>query len=69
LNLESITAPTLIFHGTKDMTVPIDYASRAADRIPNARLVEMEGKDHFVFWTPYADSINREIVRFVDTKE
>ena len=67
--LEKMTPPTIIFHGDKDENVPFSFAQNASKRIPNARLIEMKGKDHFVFGTSYRDTINAEIIRFVDTIE
>lgn len=39
--LSQITAPTLLVHGTADRIVPLRYARRAADLIPDARLVTL----------------------------
>ncbi|NND07465.1 MAG: alpha/beta hydrolase [Saprospiraceae bacterium] len=64
--LEELTVPTIIFHGDKDINVPFSYAQNASDRIPNATLFEMKGKDHFVFFSSYRDTINIEIMHFVD---
>jgi pimeloyl-ACP methyl ester carboxylesterase len=41
--LPAIRVPTLVLHGTRDATVPIDVARYVADRIPGARLVEVDG--------------------------
>lgn len=43
--LESIDVPTLVVHA-KDDLVPIQGARVLARRIPNARLIELEGVDH-----------------------
>lgn len=67
--LEKITVPTIILHGNKDDNVPFSFAQNASKRIPNATLFEMKGKDHFVFFTSYKDTINNEIIRFVDNIE
>ena len=46
-DLASFTVPTLIIHGTKDVTVPIDATARAAAKaIPNAELIEYDGSPH-----------------------
>jgi pimeloyl-ACP methyl ester carboxylesterase len=66
LKLENIVSPTIIFHGNKDDNVPFSYAQNASKRIPEATLVEMKGKNHFVFLTSYADTINNGIVQFID---
>lgn len=66
LKLENIVSPTIIFHGNKDDNVPFSYAQNASKRIPEATLVEMKEKNHFVFLTSYADTINNGIVQFID---
>ena len=39
-------APTLIVHGTNDTTAPYQYSVDASQRIPNAKLVTVEGGRH-----------------------
>ena len=48
--LESITAPTLVIHGTADEMLPFANAKLIADRIPNARLELFDGVGHLFFW-------------------
>ncbi|MEO6255628.1 MAG: alpha/beta hydrolase [Sphingomicrobium sp.] len=51
-DLASFTVPTLIIHGTADVTVPIDATARAAAKaIPGARLIEYDGSPHGLFAT------------------
>ena len=51
-DLDSFTVPTLIIHGTKDVTVPIDATAReAAKAIPGAELIEYDGSAHGLFAT------------------
>ena len=46
-DLEAFTMPTLVIHGTKDATVPIDATAReVAKAVPGARLIEYEGSAH-----------------------
>ncbi len=66
---EKITSPTILFHGDEDDNVPFSHSQNAAKRIPNSTLFEMYGKDHFVFITSYNDTINSEIMRFIDNIE
>jgi class 3 adenylate cyclase len=40
--LPVIRVPTLVLHGSRDTIVPIDVAHYVADRIPGARLVEVD---------------------------
>jgi len=44
--LPRITAPTLVVHGEEDRMIPIANAHTLADRIPGARLIELEGVGH-----------------------
>src|SRR5438093_625256 len=44
--LPTIRVPTLLLHRTGDMN-PIEGARYMAERIPGARLIEMEGDDHW----------------------
>jgi pimeloyl-ACP methyl ester carboxylesterase len=41
-----VRVPTLIVHGTADDVVPVDHATRIADRAPNATLEIVEGAGH-----------------------
>ena len=44
--LPSVHVPTLVLH-RKDEAIPIEFARELAENIPSARLVELEGVDHF----------------------
>lgn len=46
--LSEIVQPVLLVHGSRDAGVPLKYARRAAERLPNARLEVFEGAGH---WT------------------
>ena len=46
--LAEIDVPTLILHATGDPSIPVEHARQMAAAIPNARLVEWDGVDHFV---------------------
>ena len=51
-DLPAFTVPTLVIHGTKDQTVPIDATGRAVvKRVPGAELIEYDGQPHAVFAT------------------
>jgi len=45
--LPGISAPTLVFHGSKDPAVPEAFARRACDLIPNSELVLLDS-GHFL---------------------
>jgi pimeloyl-ACP methyl ester carboxylesterase len=48
-DLPSITAPTLVLHGTDDLMVPAANAPLLAERIPRSRLELIEGGRHGFF--------------------
>jgi pimeloyl-ACP methyl ester carboxylesterase len=47
--LPSITAPTLVLHGSEDMVMPVANARLLAERIPGARLTVFDGAGHLFF--------------------
>jgi class 3 adenylate cyclase len=61
--LESVRVPTLVLH-RRDERIPVEYARYLAARIPDARLVELEGQDHFPT-VGDVDSITGEIEEFL----
>jgi pimeloyl-ACP methyl ester carboxylesterase len=59
-NLQNISAPTVILHGSEDPLVPIAAAEDIASRVPNAELRIIPGLGHFVpvaLVTDFADAI------------
>ena len=62
--LPAITAPTLILHRTDDPFSPIAHARYLARHIPDARLVELAGRDH-PFFVGDAAAVVDEIETFV----
>jgi pimeloyl-ACP methyl ester carboxylesterase len=46
--LSSISAPTLVVHGTADPMFPIEHGEALAQEIPGARLLPLEGAGHGV---------------------
>ena len=45
-DLAAITVPTLVWHGSADPFFPLPHGRAFVDRIPNARLVVLEGVGH-----------------------
>ncbi len=45
--VKNITCPLLIVHGDKDEDVLIEGSRKIIQEMPNAKLIEMEGADHF----------------------
>lgn len=49
-DLQHFTMPTLVIHGTRDATVPIDATAREVKKaIPAAQLIEYDGSAHGLF--------------------
>jgi pimeloyl-ACP methyl ester carboxylesterase len=62
--LPAISVPTLVLHRTGDRLTPVEQARYMAERIRNAKLVELPGEDH----TPYVgnmDALLEEIEEFL----
>ena len=65
-DLPSLTVPTLVIHGTKDVTVPIDATGRVvAAQVPTAEIIEYDGEPHGVFATQTQRLID-DITAFLD---
>ena len=62
-DLSHFDVPTLVIHGTKDQTVPIDATGRqVAETVGSAKLIEYDGEPHAVFATQterLADDLSR----------
>lgn len=64
-DLDSITVPTMIMHGTADNILPIDATGRRfAAAVPAARYLEIEGAPHGLLWT-HADEVNTALLDFL----
>lgn len=48
--LGEVSVPTLVVHGTEDRMLPPANSRVIAERIPGARLVELEGVGHLFWW-------------------
>jgi class 3 adenylate cyclase/pimeloyl-ACP methyl ester carboxylesterase len=62
--LEQVMAPTLVLHRRDNVFAPRDVLTLAAERIPHASVVELEGCDHFPF-VGDVDALVAEIAAFV----
>jgi pimeloyl-ACP methyl ester carboxylesterase len=58
-NLEAITVPTLLFHTKDDPLASYEAATRAAGRIPGARLVSLESGGHLMLGQ--AENVRNEL--------
>jgi pimeloyl-ACP methyl ester carboxylesterase len=59
--VSSITAPTLVIHGTSDPMFPLEHGKALAEEIPTARLLPLQGAGHGVDRADW-DTIVRAIV-------
>ncbi|TWF81977.1 peroxiredoxin [Pseudonocardia hierapolitana] len=64
-DIDKIDVPALIVHGTHDRILPIDATGREfANRLPNARYVEIDGAPHGMLWT-HGDEVSDLLVEFL----
>lgn len=62
--LPAVRVPTLLLHSVNDRTVEVGASRYMAERIPGAKLVELQGIDH-VPWGCDSDAIVDEIEEFL----
>lgn len=67
-DVEHITSPTLVLHGSEDRYVPPLNARALADAIPDSRLRVLDRAGHLVFIERFAE-VNREIVTFLKPRK
>ncbi|HEY5783189.1 MAG TPA: alpha/beta hydrolase [Microlunatus sp.] len=64
-DIDAITVPVLIVHGTADNILPIDKTGRKfAGLLPDATYAEIEGAPHGLLWT-HADEVNEHLLGFL----
>jgi pimeloyl-ACP methyl ester carboxylesterase len=61
----SVTAPTLVIHGTADRTVDVSHAESVARRIPGARLVAVDGAGHG-YAPPHRQTVDSLLGEFLE---
>ncbi|MDX6199069.1 MAG: hypothetical protein QOJ79_2220 [Actinomycetota bacterium] len=59
-----VTAPTLILHSVDDPLIPVEHARWLAAHLPNARLEEVDGSEHFL-WADHRNLVVRRVLEFV----
>ena len=65
-DLDKITVPTLVLHGTDDGIVPIDGSGhRTHERVKNSTLVEIDGAPHGCN-TSHTDRFNSALIGFLE---
>lgn len=63
-NLNTITAPTLIMHGTADINVDISDSEYLANQIKQARFIKVKDAEHAMFIT-HEELITEHVQRFL----
>ncbi|MHA1949664.1 MAG: alpha/beta fold hydrolase [Candidatus Thorarchaeota archaeon] len=64
-NLNEITCPTMVIHGTVDTDVSYSNAEFSANSIPNARLYSIENVGHVVWLGKHVSKMNSDILEFL----
>ena len=65
-DLKNFTMPTLVVHGEKDATVPIDLTARAVGRaVPEARLAVYDDGAHGIF-ASHKERLIADVIAFLD---
>jgi len=63
--LPKVTVPTLVIHGDKDVSAPVEFTGkRTAALIPGCRLLVYEGAPHGLMLT-HVDRINADLGEFI----
>jgi pimeloyl-ACP methyl ester carboxylesterase/DNA-binding CsgD family transcriptional regulator len=62
--LPQVQQPTLVLHRRGDVWVKVEHGRYLASQIPNARLVELEGADHWP-WIGDAEPVLAEVQAFL----
>jgi pimeloyl-ACP methyl ester carboxylesterase len=63
--VEQVQAPTLVMHRSHDQLAPISHGRWLAERLPDARFVEIPGDIHYM-WLEDRPLLTREILAFLD---
>jgi 3-oxoadipate enol-lactonase len=64
--LDELSLPTLILHGTADEVLPVENAHALQERLPHADLELFEGGPH-LFFVEQADAVTDRLREFLDT--
>jgi class 3 adenylate cyclase len=62
--LPTVRVPTLVLHHTDDVMIPPELGKDIADRVPDAKYVELPGRNVFHFVEPWRQSF-QEIAQFL----
>ena len=68
-DLENLTVPVLVIHGTKDSLAAYDIQAKAYEkRLPQCKLHTIEGGEHVAIFT-HNKEVKRVVSEFMQTKE
>jgi pimeloyl-ACP methyl ester carboxylesterase len=62
--LKSVTAPTLVIHGSEDPLFPVEQGKATVDAVPGAEILIIEGMGHWfpsAVWPLLVDAIDKHI--------
>jgi non-heme chloroperoxidase len=63
--LPKVTVPSLVIHGDKDVSAPVDFTGkRAAALVPGSQLIVYEGATHGLMLT-HVDRLNADLEEFI----
>ena len=62
--LERVQVPTLVVHNTRDSALPVTASRFLVEKLPEARLVEFDTDQHFMFFE-YGEASVDEVLAFV----
>lgn len=66
LELDRVSAPTMVIHGTADSDVPYSHGEFAAGEIPGAELLSLDTGTHLAFYThPDSDDAQRRAIELL----
>ncbi|MFX1445152.1 MAG: alpha/beta fold hydrolase [Promethearchaeota archaeon] len=65
-SLKKITQPVLIMHGTEDKYIPLEDALLLDEKIPNSKLITLEGFGHGSILIEDAERVNSLIWNFIE---
>ena len=63
--MPSFTKPVLLFHGTNDTLVKLEYSERASETYPDAELIKYTGEGHG-FTPGTMQKVNKKLLEFVE---
>ena len=66
LPLEEIGCPALIIHGTHDSDVRFEHGEHAAQRVPNAEFLPVEGGTHVLWIARQAEELRTARIEFLN---